>query len=402
MALVIPGIDTIIMAIVKPLIMSRAKIFAKAIYAKLKGRADENALADELVNAIETNQVDPFIEKYQKSIPKDVIDKIRALASMRELFNKASKIVTAQKYSQDAAHVFIDLAKILDDVMVGISFEEAGIRDVTVQDAETNDQIHITSEDYMVALLFRYAAAVWTQLAATATPMARGWTLEYDAKMEVKIGRPELNVKRMVAPASMAAPEMERKSEDSSVGATASGLLEFRASYESLMPLYRNGLAIRDQYLSAVSCLKTTLIKVKGIKRGRQERIHKYMDQRHLEGLILAFRGEAQYWQFRISDDLAQYAATVKRFFEEDSKQVKEWMNFMDIPKEGFKEFLDALTLYRDLPEGLAGTLKLFKEGAERCIPGKDQETIVGRITDLQGVSSNKPAIFVPDPRPTE
>ena len=399
MALVIPGIDTIIMTIVKPLIMSRAKIFARAIYAKLKGRADENALADELVNAIETNQVDSFIEKYQKSIPRDVIEKIRALASMRELFNKASKIITAQKYSQDAANVFIDLAKILDDVMIGISFEEAGIKDVTVQDAETNDQIHVASEDYMVALLFRYAAAVWTQLAATATPMARGWTLEYDAKMEVKLGRPTLDMKKAAAP-SMAAPERAQKDEESSMGATTSGLLEFREAYENLMPLYRSGLAIRDQYLNAVSCLKTTLVKVKGIKRGRQERMHKFMDPKHLEGLILAFRGEAQYWQFRMSDDLAQSASTVKRFFEEDSKQVKEWLNFMDIPKEGFKEFLDALTLYRNFPEGLAGALKLYREGAERCIPGKDRETIDGRINDLQGVSSNKPAVFVPDPRP--
>ena len=196
MALVIPAIDTIIMTIVKPLIMSRAKIFARAIYAKLKGRADENVLADELVNAIETNQVDSFIEKYQKSIPRDVIEKIRALASMRELFNKASKIITAQKYSQDAANVFIDLAKILDDVMVGMSFEEAGIKEVTVQDAETNDQIHVTSEDYMVALLLRYAAAVWTQIAAMATPMARGWTLTYDAKMDVTLGRPALSARK--------------------------------------------------------------------------------------------------------------------------------------------------------------------------------------------------------------
>jgi hypothetical protein len=101
-----------------------------------------------------------------------------------------------------------------------------------------------------------------------------------------------------------------------------------------------------------------------------------------------------------MSDDLAQSAATVRNFFEEDSKQVKEWLEFMDVPKEGFKEFLDALTLYKNFPEGLAGALKLYKEGTERCIPGKDQEMIATRITDLQGVSSSKPAVFVPDPRP--
>jgi hypothetical protein len=199
----------------------------------------------------------------------------------------------------------------------------------------------------------------------------------------------------------MAAREVAKKSEDfSKEEAPSSGLLEFRAAYESLMPLYRDGLAIRDQYLKAVSCLKTTLIKIKNMKRGRQERMHKFMDPRHLEGLALAFRGEAQYWQFRMSDDLAQSAATVKNFFEEDSKQVKEWLNFMDVPKEGFKEFLDALTLYRDFPEGLAGALKLYKDGAERCIQGKDQEFVASRINDLQSVASNRPAVFVPDPRP--
>ncbi|WXG44375.1 MAG: hypothetical protein WED04_10135 [Promethearchaeati archaeon SRVP18_Atabeyarchaeia-1] len=399
MALVIPGIDAIITMIVKPLIMNRAKAFAKMIYAKLKGRADENALADELINAIEMGQVDSFIMKYEKSIPKEVIEKIRALANMRELFNKASRIISAQKYSQDAAKVFIDLARILDDVMVGMSFEEAGIEDVTVQDAETNDQIHVTSEDYMVALLFRYAAAVWTQIAAMATPMARGWTLTYDAKMEVTLGKPQVNMKRAAAP-PMASIAKDESAAGREMGGPRPGFLEFRAAYENLMPLYRNGLAIRDQYLDSVSCLKTALIKVKSIKRGRQDKMHKHMDPRHLEGLILAFRGEAQYWQYRVSDELAQSAAAVKNFFEEDSKQVKEWMNFMDVPKEGFKEFLDALTLYRNFPEGLAGALRLYKEGAEKCVDGKDRDMIFSRIGDLQAVSSYKPAVFVPDPRP--
>jgi hypothetical protein len=399
MALVIPGIDTIIMMVVKPLIMNRAKAFAKMIYAKLKGRADENALAGELVNAIEMGQVDSFIEKYQKSISRDMIEKIRALASMRELFNKASKIISAQKYSQDSASVFIDLAKVLDDVTAGISFEEAGVKDVTVEDAETNDVIHVTSEGYMVALLFRYSAAVWTQLAAMSTPMAKGWTLEYDAKMEVTLGRPELKVKRAAAPpmASMAKEEMAG---DRETGGPAPGFLEFRAAYENLMSLYRNGLSIRDQYLNAVSCLKTALIKVKSIKRGRQEKMHKYMDPGHLEGLIVAFRGEAQYWQFRVSNELAQSTATVRNFFEEDSKQVKEWLNFMDVPKEGFKEFLDALTLYRNFPEGLAGALKLYREALEKCLPGRDQDAINKRIGELESVSSNKASVSVPDPKP--
>jgi hypothetical protein len=116
--------------------------------------------------------------------------------------------------------------------------------------------------------------------------------------------------------------------------------------------------------------------------------------------LIVAFRGEAQYWQFRVSDELAQSAATVKNFFEEDSKQVKEWLNFMDVPKEGFKEFLDALTLYRNFPEGLAGALKLYREAVEKSLPGKDQDAINKRIGELESVSSNKASVSVPDPKP--
>jgi hypothetical protein len=128
--------------------------------------------------------------------------------------------------------------------------------------------------------------------------------------------------------------------------------------------------------------------------------MHKYMDQKHLEGLALGFRAEAQFWQFRISDELPQSASTAKNFFEGDAKQVKEWLNFMDVPKEEFKVFLDALTMYRDFPSGLAGALKLYKEASEKCMPGKDLDMINSRINELQSVSSDKASVFVPDPKP--
>ncbi|WXG46850.1 MAG: hypothetical protein WED05_09365 [Candidatus Atabeyarchaeum deiterrae] len=404
MAITLASVGSILFSLVKPLIMGRAKMVAQILYKKLKGKVEESALVNELVNAVEANDVESFITKYESSLPKDIIGKIRSLAGLRNLLEKAEKIINSKTYTPDAASVFLDIARILEDIVEGISFSEAGIKEISVEDTETGEKIDVTSEEYTVALLLKFAAAVRTQLAMTATPSARGWALGYDASISVTVGKPQLQLP-MAAPSMEMVASRSKKAEfaeDKSVAGPRFGsdFLEFRGAHESLMPLYRNGISIRNEYLSAVSCLKAAFIRVKTTQGRRQMKIHKYMDQRHLEGLVYGFRGEAQYWQLNVSEELSQLVDTVKKYFEDDAKLVKQWLEYMGVSQNGFKEFLDCLTLYANMADGTAGALRLYKEAAGRCIDGKDKDIINSRINEIEKLASNKARVFVEDPKP--
>jgi len=404
MAITLASVGSILFSLVKPLIMGRAKMVAQILYKKLKGKVEESALVNELVNAVEANDVESFITKYESSLPKDIIGKIRSLAGLRNLLEKAEKIINSKTYTPDAASVFLDIARILEDIVEGISFSEAGIKEISVEDTETGEKIDVTSEEYTVALLLKFAAAVRTQLAMTSTPSARGWALGYDASISLTVGKPQLQLP-MAAPSMEMAASRSKKAEfaeDNSVAGPRFGsdFLEFRGAHESLMPLYRNGISIRNEYLSAVSCLKAAFIRVKTTQGRRQMKIHKYMDQRHLEGLVYGFRGEAQYWQLNVSEELSQLVDTVKKYFEDDAKLVKQWLEYMGVSQNGFKEFLDCLTLYANMADGTAGALRLYKEAAGRCIDGKDKDIINSRINEIEKLASNKARVFVEDPKP--
>jgi hypothetical protein len=403
MAFTIAAITTTFGPMIKSLAETSAKTLAKKLFGKLKERfADESELETALVNAIEDNRIEEFIRENEKALPRDAIAKLHSLASMKSSFDNVEAILKAQVYAEEAASTFIQLAKSFEYITTRLSFDEAGVKEIDVEDPETNEKIAVKSEDYTEALLLRYAAAVWTQLAAKLTPELKGWSLEYDSKMNIVIQKPtilkearkaELGLDREMA-APTPAPE--------SYAAVAKGvdLLKFRSAYTNLMQFYKDSLPIRDNYVKAASCLKSALLKTKAAK-GRQHEIHRHMNPRHLEGLIQGFRAEAQYWLFNISEDLPQHAATAREIYNEDRKQVEEYLTgTMGVTKAELNEFFDALNLYEDIGKGFSGALRLYKEAADKCIEGKDADTIKSRISETERYGSNKSSIIVPDPKP--
>jgi hypothetical protein len=405
MALTIAAITTAFGPTIKSLAETSAKELAKKLFGKLKGRfAGETELETALITAIEGNRIEDFIKENEKNLPGDAVAKLRSLASMKSSFDKVDEILKAQVYTEEAANSFIQFAKSFEDVTSRLSFEEAGVKEIDVEDAETSEKIAVKSEEYTEALLLRYAAAVWTQLGARLTPELKGWSLEYDSKVKVIIQKPTILAaarkaevafdREVPASAPVIAPEAG--------GAAAKGLdlLRFRSAYTSLMQSYKDSLPVRDNYVKAASCLKSALIKSKAAK-GRQHEIHKHMDPKHLEGLIQAFRGEAQYWLFNISEDLAENATMAREIYDEDRKQVEEYLkDTMGVTKAELNEFFDALNLYDDMGKGFSGALKLYKEAADKCSEGKDEDMIKTRISETEKYGSNKSSIFVQDPKP--
>jgi hypothetical protein len=390
---------------IKSLAETSAKALAKKLFGKLKGQfSGESELETALVKAIEENRIEDFIKENENALPSDAVAKLRSLASMKLSFDRVEEILKAQAYTEEAANTFIQLAKSFEDVTTRLSFEEAGVKEIDVEDPETKEKIPVKSEEYTEALLLRYAAAVWTQLAAKLTPELKGWSLEYDSKMNVIIQKPMIPGiarkaeaafdREMPSPVPAAAPEM------SAAATRGVDLLRFRSAYTNLMQSYKDGLPIRDNYVKAASCLKSALLKAKAAK-GQQREIHKHMDPKHLEGLIQGFRGEAQYWLFNISEDLPQHADTAREIYNEDRKQVEEYLtDTMGVTKAELNEFYDALNLYEDIGRGFSGALKLYKEAADKCSEGKDVDMIKSRISETEKYGSNKSSIFVSDPKP--
>ncbi|WXG41094.1 MAG: hypothetical protein WED07_10045 [Candidatus Freyarchaeum deiterrae] len=380
---------------VTPLVTAVAKSTATWLSKKFGDKIKAGKLEQDLIKAVDKGRIEDFIKEYKKYLSEEDIKRIRAIAGLRDLFDKAKRILESKKYTIDAANTFTDLAKTLEDVTTGISFEEAGIKAINVLDSEVNEEIAVTSEEYIVALLLRFAAVVWTQLAMKLTPSMEGWALEYDASIKVVLAPPTLALNRAMA----AEAKEERDDEAKKAVMGGSEFLKFRGDYLSLMQFYREGIAIRNQYLEAVSCLKTAQLKVR-VVQGKQK-IHKHMTPSHLDGLVSGFRGEAQFWQFNISENLPQLAETVINFYNNNQQGTKKYLQeHLEVSKEEFNEFLDCLNLYQNTRDGFAGALKLYKYAAEKCTPGKDMDMIQGRIVETQKRASNNPKVLVPDSKP--
>nr|MDO8135278.1 hypothetical protein [Candidatus Njordarchaeum guaymaensis] len=290
----------------------------------------------------------------------------------------------SKRYMEGAAEIFVDLARTLEDITLETSLKEAGIKNITVQDTQTKEKVRVTSVEYLAALLLRFAAAVWTQMAMKLTPSVKGWALGYDASITVDFGKPTVKMEEYFADERIRSREF----------------YEFERAYTELMGLYRHGISVRDWYLNAVSCLRAAMIKVRAVQEDRREKIHKYMDPSHLEGLALGLRGEAQFWQFNISERLPQLTEKVRSYFNRDKEETQGWLDGIVASELELKQFLDCLELYKNLGDGFAGALRLYKEAAEKCLAGKDQDTINNRIKETEKLTSNNPIVFVLDPKP--
>ena len=384
------GIGSII-SIAGPVVLKYVgKQLASWVITKIRGEPKEG-LEKEIIKAFEKGKVESLIRKYDTFFTEEIKTKLRAIADLRNLFKRAEKALKKEKYTIEAAQDFTNLSRILDDPTVALSFKEAGIEKIKVKDEETGKEIRVTSEDYFVALLLRFAAAVWTQLGMKETPMMDGWALEYEKRLHYKETEVGLEMERD-APRSMTLgrpAKTERIDPD---------FRRFRVACTTLIAAYRQSMKIRDLYLRGVSCLKTAQLKAKQAQK--QQDIHRSMKPNHLEGLILGFRGEAQYWLFNINPDLEDAADTVRSIIERDRRQAAQFLERMDITEDEKEIIKDSIDLTLSISDGFAGAFRLFRQALSKCEEGKDAKMLQKRITALTHRISANPVIHVPDPPP--
>lgn len=379
-----------IISLAAPALLKYAgKSVATWIYSKLRSEPKEG-LEKEIIKAFEKGKVESLIRKYEDIFSEEIKAKLRAVSDLRDLFKRTEKAINKEKYSPEAAKDFIELARILDDTVLAISFKEAGIEKLRVKDEETGKEIKVTSEDYFVALLFRFAAAVWTQQAMIQTPSMEGWALEYEKRVRYEETQVEVRADES-APRSMTLGMGVRRSLDPQYQM-------FRTSYNTLMESYRKGREIRERYLRAVSCLRSAQLKVR--KAQGQQEIHRSMTPNHLEGLVLGFRGEAQYWQFKIANEVLDALERVQSVVKNYREIAEQYLERMKISQEEVNELFDCLTLYESLGDGFAGAFRLYRQASAKCEQGKDAKMLQHRITAITHLTSTNPVVHVPDPPP--
>ncbi len=383
------GLGSVISIAAVPILKYAGKTIASWVYSKLRGEP-KVGLEKEIIKAFEKGKVESLIHKYEHIFSEEIKIKLRAVANLRDLFKRTEKAINKEKYSVDAAQDFIELARILDDTVLALSFKEAGIDKLKVKDEETGREIKVTSEDYFVALLFRFAAAVWTQEAMKRTPSMEGWALEYEKRVSYR----ETDVDMRMA---------ESDARPKTLGASVRRMADpqfhmFRNAYHTLIAAYRKGLEIREGYLRAGSCLRSAQLKAR--KAQEQQDIHRSMKPNHLEGLVLGFRGEAQYWQFRIVNEIRDALERVHHVVKNDHDIAEQYLTRMKVTDEEVNELFDCLTLYENLGDGFAGAFRLYRQASTQCEEGKDAKMLQQRITAITHLTSTNPVVHVPDPPP--
>jgi hypothetical protein len=159
--------------------------------------------------------------------------------------------------------------------------------------------------------------------------------------------------------------------------------IAFRKAYTKLIEQYRLGKRIGERYTAAANCLNASLEHIQRIKGS--QKIHAFMDAKHLEGLVLALQGEGKFWQFNVTDQLPQLIRDVETSVKGDAKLIGEYLvQCMGVSQEERDEVWDCLVLYDNIEAGMADTLKLFQQAADLCRPGRDAKHIAKRIREIQ------------------
>jgi hypothetical protein len=364
----------------------------KRIWGSLRG-GEEGQLKRDLEHALTAGNVEPILIKYAAKLTPEEVTQLRSLARLRGLFRNLEETVNEQIYTEDRAQDFIETTKILEDTALDIDFDGAGVRSIKVKDTETGEQLPITTDTYLVALLLRFAAAVWSQVARKTTPEKDGWALEYG--QEVKVVLEKVKMKRSI-PAG--APMMELEMADAGPSLLDPEFHAFREAFERLLPAYRQGLAIRDRYLKVVACLHAAQRRVEQLTSNVP--IHSTMTTSYINAIAQGIRGEAQYWLFHSSPHLHQDALTLQEIISKNRNRAEEYLQRLNATQMEANLLLDSLKLYSQFSDGLAGTHSLYQQAATHIKQGNDAQHLQQRLKTLVPRISTNPQIWVDDPAP--
>lgn len=383
MALAAASVGRVFLPLVNLVIEDRVRGLGNWIAGRLRGRVDGRFLQQQIEKALEKGTVDRLISEYEEELPEQTIQRIRDIAELGPVFTKAQHMINSRKYTTETGRVFIRLAQLLESSSKDRPLQNPAILNTVVADEEGRESVPVASLDYLVALVLRFASATCSQTARALVPSSGGWSLENDPTIEFSLRKPE---------------EMRFRPKTGSQGATAKSSASQKA-YLQLVEKYRLATLIQDYYIDAGACIKAAQARVERVQRA--QRIHSYMDPKHLQGLALAMRAEAQFWLFTISDALPSIIGDALKFSKGDAtKMGSDLRDLVDFPQNEWSKFIGCLTVYKDIGAGLAGAQDLYKQALGLCRPGRDAEMIQKRVEQAAKLAQGNPLYVVADPSP--
>lgn len=383
MALAAASVGRVFLPLVNQVIEDRVRGLGNWIAGRLRGRVDGRLLQQQIEKALEKGTVDRLISEYEEELPEQTIQRIRDIAELRPVFTKAQHMINSRKYTAESGRVFIRLAQLLESSSKDRPLQNPAILNTVVADEEGRESAPVASLDYLVALLLRFAGAISSQTAKALVPSAAGWSLEHDPTIEFALRKPE---------------EMRFRPKTATQGAAAKYSAAQKA-YLQLVEKYRLATLIQDYYTDAAACIKAAQTRVERVQRA--QRIHAYMDPKHLQGLAVAMRAEAQHWLFAISDTLPSIVSDALKFSKGDAtKMGGDLRELVDFPQNEWNRFIGWLTVYKDIGAGLAGAQDLYRQALGLCRPGKDAEMIQKRAGQAVKLVQGSPLYVVADPNP--
>lgn len=381
MALAAASIGRVFLPLVNQVIDDRVRGLGNWIAGRLRGRVDGRTLQQQIEKALEKGTVDRLIAEYDEELSEQTIQRIKDIAELGPTFTKAQHMINSRKYTMETGPVFIRLAQLLESSSKERPLQNPAILNTVVADEEGRESVPVASLDYLVALLLRFAAAISSETARMLAPSAAGWSLERDEAIEFSLRKPE---------------EIRFRPKPPGQGAT-SKISAAQKAYLQLVEQYRLATLIQDYYTNAAACIKAARIRVERVQRA--QRVHAYMDPKHLQGLAVAMRAEAQYWLFAVSDALSTIVGDTMKFSKGDATKIGgDLRDLVEFPQNEWTRFVGCLTVYKDIGAGLAGAQDLYKQALSLCRPGKDAGIIQKRVTQAGKLAQGSPLYVVPDP----
>jgi hypothetical protein len=383
MALAAASVGRVFLPLVNQVIEDRVRGLGNWTAGRLRGRVDSRLLQQQIEKALEKGTVDRLISEYEEELPEQATQRIKDIAELGPVFAKAQHAINSRKYTADTGRVFVRLAQLLESSSKDRALQNPAILNTVVADGEGRESVPVASLDYLVALLLRFAGTVSSQTGCATVPSAAGWSLDQDPTIEFTLRRPEeLRFRPKVTPQT-----------------TVAKYSAAQKAYLQLVDQYRLATLIQDSYTDAAACIRAAQVRVERVQRA--QRIHAYMDPKHLQGLALALRGEAQYWLFAVSDTLPSVVSDAMKFSKGDAaKMGSDLRDLVDFSQSEWTRFAGCLNVYKDVGAGIAGAQDLFKQALGLCRPGKDSEMIQKRVGQVAKLAQGSPLLVVPEPTP--
>jgi len=330
------------------------------LYEFLSKKVNAVKFTSELNAAINKNQINDFIEKYQ--ISSERATQIRNVTRLRHKIVIIERIIEKKFYDEKSINIISNLINELQELKPLSDFKDSKIK-FKIKNIETNNIIKTDNENYIFAVLKRFIATVYTHLIWKGLG-EKGILLNFDFEIDPLYSR--------------------FRSDNFST-------LTLDIAINNLYDIFNEWCKISNLYQKAINCLIESKEFI--LRLPKNFDISKNISSDHLLGLADGLEAENQFWFYKLSGKVKIYTEVIFHETKNDSKKLLKILNKEKIGSEDAAKFLKYLDYYMKEDEGISGVRELLNRSIRRLNPGNEKTQFQKRKEDLPSTKA-KPIIF--------